>query len=253
MNAPVAGWNPDPTGRHEYRYWDGTTWTDDVSDNGVTTVDPVDAGAPADPTLAQGAPQFGQQPGGYPPQPGYNPTYGSSGGMPPAQPTKSGPSTGLLVGLALVAVVLIVGLVVVLTGDDDGDQENIATDSPEQSDDEGTDQTADDEVEDGLGDELSDLDLDDLDSTGGDTSNDALVEALALGLQEGAGDAITTEQAECAAEAMLDEIGLEGLIDIGNTGGDPFTNGSLTSEQQAAVITAMTDCIPVDVLMEMGE
>ncbi len=27
-----AGWNPDPTGRHELRYWDGSTWTDHVSD-----------------------------------------------------------------------------------------------------------------------------------------------------------------------------------------------------------------------------
>jgi hypothetical protein len=249
MNAPVAGWNPDPTGRHEYRYWDGTTWTDDVSDNGVTTVDPVDAAPPADPTLAQGAPQFGQQPGGYPAQPGYDP-YGSSGAVPPAQPAKSGPSTGLVVGLAVVAVALIVGLVVVLTGgDDDGDQENIATDSPEQSDDEVTD----DEVEDEVADNMPDIDLDDLDTSGDESSNDALVQAMALGLQESSGGAITTEQAECAAEAMLEEIGLAGLIEIGSTGGDPFEDGSLTSEQQAAVITAMTDCIPVDVLMEMGE
>lgn len=249
MNAPVAGWNPDPTGRHEYRYWDGTTWTDDVSDNGVTTVDPIDAGAPADPTLAQGAPQFGQQPGaqqpgGYPPQPGYDP-YGSSGAVPPAQPAKSGPSTGLVVGLAVVAVALIVGLVVVLTGgDDDGDQENIATDAPEEPEDDITD----DEVADGV----PDIDLDDLDTDGGDTSNDALVEAMAEGMMQSSGDAITTEQAECAAQAMLDEIGLAALLEASSNGGDPFTDGSLTSEQQAAIITAMTDCIPIDVLMDMG-
>jgi len=27
-----AGWLPDPTGEHRLRYWDGATWTDNVSD-----------------------------------------------------------------------------------------------------------------------------------------------------------------------------------------------------------------------------
>lgn len=34
-------WHPDPTGRHEYRYWDGSAWTEHVSDDGERTVDPV--------------------------------------------------------------------------------------------------------------------------------------------------------------------------------------------------------------------
>lgn len=32
------GWHPDPTGRHAVRYWDGTRWTDQVSD---VSTDPV--------------------------------------------------------------------------------------------------------------------------------------------------------------------------------------------------------------------
>jgi hypothetical protein len=32
------GWWPDPLGRHEHRYHDGSKWTDHVSDNGVTSV-----------------------------------------------------------------------------------------------------------------------------------------------------------------------------------------------------------------------
>ena len=36
-----ASWLPDPRGRHEFRYWDGTKWTDHVSDNGVPSTDPV--------------------------------------------------------------------------------------------------------------------------------------------------------------------------------------------------------------------
>jgi uncharacterized protein YxjI len=41
-SAPVpAGWHPDPQERHELRYWDGSKWTDHVSDAGVTSKDPV--------------------------------------------------------------------------------------------------------------------------------------------------------------------------------------------------------------------
>jgi hypothetical protein len=41
MSTTPANWYPDPTGRHEYRYWDGVTWTDHVSDNGTGGTDPV--------------------------------------------------------------------------------------------------------------------------------------------------------------------------------------------------------------------
>jgi hypothetical protein len=45
-----AGWYTDPVGRHEYRYWDGTDWKPEVSDGGVTAVDPL---GPAPPPLPQ--------------------------------------------------------------------------------------------------------------------------------------------------------------------------------------------------------
>jgi uncharacterized protein len=34
-------WYIDPSGRHEYRYWNGTSWTDYVADNGETATDPL--------------------------------------------------------------------------------------------------------------------------------------------------------------------------------------------------------------------
>jgi uncharacterized protein YxjI len=46
MSAHLPAWHPDPTGRHELRYWDGSAWTDHVSDQGITGSDPV-ATAPA--------------------------------------------------------------------------------------------------------------------------------------------------------------------------------------------------------------
>ena len=37
----AAAWHPDPTGRHELRYWDGTQWSEHVSDGGVQSVSPL--------------------------------------------------------------------------------------------------------------------------------------------------------------------------------------------------------------------
>lgn len=34
-------WYPDPAGRHEYRWFDGATWTDQVSSHGRQSVDPL--------------------------------------------------------------------------------------------------------------------------------------------------------------------------------------------------------------------
>ncbi|MBK6668830.1 MAG: DUF2510 domain-containing protein [Actinobacteria bacterium] len=39
MNETPSGWYADPTARHEQRYFDGTTWTDHVSSNGVQSTD----------------------------------------------------------------------------------------------------------------------------------------------------------------------------------------------------------------------
>jgi Protein of unknown function (DUF2510) len=35
-----AGWNADPFGRYQWRYWDGTQWTDQVASNGQQATDP---------------------------------------------------------------------------------------------------------------------------------------------------------------------------------------------------------------------
>lgn len=42
IEAPLMapGWFADPARRHQWRYWNGTAWTEDVSDDGVTGVDP---------------------------------------------------------------------------------------------------------------------------------------------------------------------------------------------------------------------
>lgn len=40
-SSASADWHKDPMGRHEYRYWNGTAWTEHVSDGGVRSVDPL--------------------------------------------------------------------------------------------------------------------------------------------------------------------------------------------------------------------
>ncbi len=55
--TPTDGaWYPDPTGRHQQRFWDGTAWTDRVNDAGVPGSDPLGAGPPtAAPAPSEGA------------------------------------------------------------------------------------------------------------------------------------------------------------------------------------------------------
>ncbi len=41
--SQAADWYPDPMGRHEYRYWDGARWTQDVSSHGRQSTDALEA------------------------------------------------------------------------------------------------------------------------------------------------------------------------------------------------------------------
>ena len=39
VGAVPAGWKADPTGRHQFRYWAGSQWTDNVADDGEQSMD----------------------------------------------------------------------------------------------------------------------------------------------------------------------------------------------------------------------
>ena len=45
-NASPAGWFPDPLGRYDHRWYNGTAWTADVSIDGVRSVDPMPVALP---------------------------------------------------------------------------------------------------------------------------------------------------------------------------------------------------------------
>lgn len=57
------GWHPDPTGRFDIRYWDGTLWTEHVGRAGVQTVDPL---PPAIPAVTASAPAASSAPARVP-------------------------------------------------------------------------------------------------------------------------------------------------------------------------------------------
>jgi hypothetical protein len=117
--APVAGvaaWHHDPTGRHEHRYWDGATWTTDVSDGGVASVDPLGspgaAFAPAGAsttavTTETNAPPSWSAPSTPPPGGGPVPTPPSS--------TRGKSRTPLIVG-AVIAVVAVIAIIALVAG-----------------------------------------------------------------------------------------------------------------------------------------
>ena len=52
----AADWYPDPTGRFDHRYWDGSAWTDYAARGGVQSQDPVAGGASVGPLPAMPSP-----------------------------------------------------------------------------------------------------------------------------------------------------------------------------------------------------
>ncbi|MGC4961589.1 DUF2510 domain-containing protein [Gordonia sp. DT101] len=55
MSAPPA-WYPDPAGRHQFRYWNGQTWTEHVADAGQQGIDPLASTEPSGPAVSAGVP-----------------------------------------------------------------------------------------------------------------------------------------------------------------------------------------------------
>ncbi|MEY2589979.1 MAG: hypothetical protein QOJ67_1963 [Acidimicrobiaceae bacterium] len=122
-----AGWQQDPSGRHEYRYWDGSAWTDNVSDSGATSVDPLaPAGAPdavpatqSMPTSPPTAPISMPEPVATPGPAG--PTFTPPSGPPPASASSGGgggSKTPLIIGAVVVVALAIAGFLVFAGGSD---------------------------------------------------------------------------------------------------------------------------------------
>jgi hypothetical protein len=178
MSDNTPGWQPDPSGKHDHRYWDGTQWTENVADAGVAGVDPYEAAAPEpevpaeaeapvqpeapagldEPTVVDQQPAAPDATEAYPTtveQPAAwgtpDPATGAPAPPPPYVPTEpgdgGGSKRGLLIGggiLAAVAIAVIAFLA--LGGDDDDDssvQAQLASKLEEEADGDLTSEQAD--------------------------------------------------------------------------------------------------------------
>ena len=224
MTDNPAGWQSDPTGRHEHRYWDGSQWTDHVSDAGVASTDAYDvagdvAGAPAagdaddsvvvgdpadagtapdpttatdwnEPTLTQpAAPADATAKWPAPPAPPVPPvpSYGTG----PAEPEPAaGSKRRLLIGGGiLAAVVLAVVAFLLLGGDDD----------------------------------------------------DSSVEArLAAQIQAGSEGQLSDDQAKCVSAHIVDEIGVDRMEGVDFDADEP--PAGMEDELIAASFGAIAEC-----------
>ncbi len=92
MSSSPPGWQPDPRARHEYRYWDGTQWTDHVSDKGQMSSDPVAYVTPPATPAAEATPPATEvrpaaaTPAPEPVIPGPTSESAAPGGVPPGTP-----------------------------------------------------------------------------------------------------------------------------------------------------------------------
>ena len=105
---PDAAWLPDPTGRFQYRYWDGSQWSASVSRQGSQETDvltqPPPPLAPPTAPLPPPPPRPDSTAGSAPPPP----IWGSpSPGVPPSE--ASDWSAGMRVAVLVSVAVLLVG------------------------------------------------------------------------------------------------------------------------------------------------
>jgi Protein of unknown function (DUF2510) len=281
MNASAPGWQPDPSGRHEYRYWDGSAWTDDVSDAGATSLDPLPtvpppggpgdpapsgeptaaldpsaAGQPTaavdptqsiDPTAAYGTPAPGA-PGGYPPADagagpgGYGPTAGFPAYGGPVPPDKP-PRSGPSTWLLAGLGALALALIVAIVVVLTGDDGDGDETSTSDTTESVTTEPDSDTSDTTEADDSTDTSID-LDSGDVDFNDPEVREAIVdVVADQLESSGFTREQAECFTDAMLDGLGPDRLAEIGESGGDM---SSLTPEDMSSIMDAVADCgVPI--------
>ena len=140
----------------------------------------------------------------------------------------------------MVAVALIGGLVYFLVRDDDGssdDATEVSDGDSTSTEPENQDNSGSSDGNSGGGGDSGSSDTtlpDDIDSE----NVDQLVEIMADNMEQASGGVLNHEEATCISEGLLDELGLERLVDIGESGENPFTDPEMTSQ----LFGIMEDC-----------
>jgi len=132
MTDNPASWQPDPTGKHDHRYWDGSGWTDNVADAGVASIDPYEAPVPTAAVDPAEAPtvvtpvQSGDTTATWPAaRPAAPPPYVPPTPVPDGGGT-GGNKRGLLIGGAILAAVALVVIAILALGGGDDDETPVA-------------------------------------------------------------------------------------------------------------------------------
>jgi hypothetical protein len=112
------GWYSDPTGRHTYRYWRGSIWSNQVSDGGTAGVDPIDLDEPT----ATTPPAPGTQ------APGMYATDGPPAPTVAVEQRSGGTGAGIL-GV-LIGVIIVIAILFFWFNDAGDDGTPPATDAP---------------------------------------------------------------------------------------------------------------------------
>jgi len=263
MSDNEAGWQPDPTGQHDHRYWDGSRWTENVADAGVASTDPYVAPTEptptaVDPTLTD-APPAPDPTSTWPAAPAPPLPYAPGGQVEP----DGGSKKGLLIGGAVLAAILIGLLAWLALKDDDGDDSDTDTVAQTtQPEDEATDDTADDTAttesteatEDTVGDDASAEELRDACTDGDFAACDQLYFLSELGSDDEefgstCGDRAEPQSGFCEAtnggEDPLDEDALGG--------GDPEEMLADIYESSMGLSQAQAQCLAGKVAEVMGE
>lgn len=110
MAQQPSGWYADPTGRHTYRYWDGSRWSSQVSDGGTAGADPMEL----DESVAEIPPAPGTR------APAAQPTADTSS-SPRVEVTQRSSGSGLVGVLGVVIGAALVILILVMLFNNAGD------------------------------------------------------------------------------------------------------------------------------------
>jgi hypothetical protein len=205
VDPSAPGWYPDPTGRHERRYWSGIRWSRHVDNGGERGDDPIEPDSREQPAVRTPAPAVPAVP--EPPQLAVEQFQPSYDRLQPPTPLQR-PSRPWIVGVAA-ALLVMVGIGAVLAtqgGGGDGSGDN-----------------RDSDVETGQND-------------------DPLMDHMLDFNRRATGDTITDAQARCMARQALGQVTRERMMEAGVLEtANPLT--VLTKDEVIRLITAAYDCL----------
>jgi hypothetical protein len=233
VKPAALGWLPDPTGRYEYRYWDGSDWCPDVFDDGLMFRDPFSLGSLPPPRRRSSR--------------RWAPRLIGSGVL----------AAGVAASVAF-AIVPVTGGGTETAGDSPRDSSTTTRPSSSSSTSQVAGSSSTTAATTPAGPGLAGPGSSSTTATsapaggGGGGGNDAdtqdIVDSIAQGLVASGMGMMPPDQAECFAQGLVDGLGVDRIRELGMESGDIMAMNtamtSLTPEEQMALSNAMTACGP---------